>query len=198
MTVSADEFIRRFLLHVLPEGFHRIRCYGFLGNRYRAQKLACCRELLGHADFRAVGQPIRKGLSRPLREAHRAFPQEMPGLSSRADDHHRNLRRRQRTLVVLGYVMKEPHCFHRRRIAPFGRQTGPIPRKRAPSRPPALPDRMPRQSSRLSTPESVLLSSPALPPPPASTPLCDALSLDRHHSIPIEPQSRPRLSPTRF
>ena len=47
MTVSADEFIRRFLLHVLPEGFHRIRYYGFLGNRYRAQKLAHCRDLLG-------------------------------------------------------------------------------------------------------------------------------------------------------
>ena len=47
MTVAADEFIRRFLLHVLPEGFHRIRYYGFLGNRYRAQKLAQCRDLLG-------------------------------------------------------------------------------------------------------------------------------------------------------
>ncbi|RVC90706.1 IS91 family transposase, partial [Mesorhizobium sp. M2A.F.Ca.ET.029.05.1.1] len=30
-----------------PEGFHRIRYYGFLGNRHRAQKLACCRDLLG-------------------------------------------------------------------------------------------------------------------------------------------------------
>jgi hypothetical protein len=47
MTVSADEFIRRFLLHVLPEGFHRIRYYGFLGNRHRSQKLVRCRELLG-------------------------------------------------------------------------------------------------------------------------------------------------------
>ncbi|MER8672294.1 IS91 family transposase [Mesorhizobium sp. M1156] len=47
MTVASDEFIRRFLLHVLPEGFHRIRYYGFLGNRYRAQKLAHCRDLLG-------------------------------------------------------------------------------------------------------------------------------------------------------
>ncbi len=47
MTISADEFIRRFLLHVLPEGFHRIRYYGFLGNRYREQKLAHCRDLLG-------------------------------------------------------------------------------------------------------------------------------------------------------
>ena len=47
MTLQADEFIRRFLLHVLPEGFQRIRYYGFLANRYREQKLAHCRELLG-------------------------------------------------------------------------------------------------------------------------------------------------------
>jgi len=47
MTVSANEFIRRFLLHVLPESFHRIRYYGFLANRHRAQKLARCRDLLG-------------------------------------------------------------------------------------------------------------------------------------------------------
>jgi hypothetical protein len=38
MTLSADEFIRRFLLHVPPDGFQRIRYYGFLGNRYRKQK----------------------------------------------------------------------------------------------------------------------------------------------------------------
>jgi hypothetical protein len=46
MTLAADEFIRRFLLHVLPEGFQRIRYYGFLANRYREQKLARCRQLL--------------------------------------------------------------------------------------------------------------------------------------------------------
>ena len=47
MTLSADEFIRRFLLHVLPEGFHRIRYYGFFGARYRKEKLEQCRQLLG-------------------------------------------------------------------------------------------------------------------------------------------------------
>jgi hypothetical protein len=47
MTLAADEFIRRFLLHVLPSGLRRIRYYGFLGNRYRQQKLAQCRRLLG-------------------------------------------------------------------------------------------------------------------------------------------------------
>jgi hypothetical protein len=46
MTLEAGEFIRRFLLHVLPEGFQRIRYYGFLANRYRVEKLAHCRELL--------------------------------------------------------------------------------------------------------------------------------------------------------
>ena len=46
MTLEAEEFIRRFLLHVLPEGFQRIRYYGFLANRHREQKLARCRELL--------------------------------------------------------------------------------------------------------------------------------------------------------
>jgi Putative transposase/Transposase zinc-binding domain len=47
MTLDADEFIRRFLIHVLPSGFQRIRYYGFLGNRYRTEKLARCRELIG-------------------------------------------------------------------------------------------------------------------------------------------------------
>jgi hypothetical protein len=49
MTLDADEFIRRFLLHVLPDGFMRIRHYGFLGNRHRRIKIARCRELLGVA-----------------------------------------------------------------------------------------------------------------------------------------------------
>jgi hypothetical protein len=47
MTLEAEEFIRRFLLHVLPGGFQRIRYYGFMANRYREPKLARCRELLG-------------------------------------------------------------------------------------------------------------------------------------------------------
>ena len=47
MTLQAEEFIRRFLLHVLPQGFQPIRYYGFLANRYREQKLPRCRKLLG-------------------------------------------------------------------------------------------------------------------------------------------------------
>ena len=47
MTLSAEEFIRRFLIHVLPDGFQRIRYYGFLSNRHREGKLVLCRQLLG-------------------------------------------------------------------------------------------------------------------------------------------------------
>ncbi len=46
MTLDDDEFIRRFLLHTLPDGFHRIRHYGFLANGHRTEKLALCRKLL--------------------------------------------------------------------------------------------------------------------------------------------------------
>jgi hypothetical protein len=46
MRLDAGEFIRRFLLHVLPDGFHRIRHYGLFANGHRADKLALCRKLL--------------------------------------------------------------------------------------------------------------------------------------------------------
>ena len=46
MTIEASEFIRRFLLHVLPNGFQRIRHFGFLSNRYRDAKLTLCRQFL--------------------------------------------------------------------------------------------------------------------------------------------------------
>ena len=47
MTLDAVEFIRRFLLHILPAGFVRIRQFGFLANRTRGKKLELCRALLG-------------------------------------------------------------------------------------------------------------------------------------------------------
>ena len=46
MTLAADEFMRRFLLHVLPRGFHRIRHYGLLANAGRREHLARVRALL--------------------------------------------------------------------------------------------------------------------------------------------------------
>jgi hypothetical protein len=51
MTLTTDEFIRRFMLHILPKGFRRIRHYGLFANTARAPNLARMRELLG------VGEP---------------------------------------------------------------------------------------------------------------------------------------------
>ena len=50
MTLDADEFIRRFLIHVLPDGFHRIRHYGLFANANRANNIALSRRLLGVPD----------------------------------------------------------------------------------------------------------------------------------------------------
>jgi hypothetical protein len=57
MSLEADEFIRRFLIHVLPDGFHRIRYFGFSGNCHCARKLARCRHLIGMAPFRPAAAP---------------------------------------------------------------------------------------------------------------------------------------------
>lgn len=48
MTLSADEFIRRFLLHIIPEGFKRIRHFGFLANGVRRKSIKLARDLLQH------------------------------------------------------------------------------------------------------------------------------------------------------
>jgi hypothetical protein len=67
MTVSADEFLRRFLLHVLPGRFVRIRYFGFLANRSRAASIELCRNLIGNAE------PVRPKTVEPL-HAPNAWP----------------------------------------------------------------------------------------------------------------------------
>jgi Putative transposase len=60
LPLSVDEFLRRFLLHVLPHGFVRIRNFGFLANRKRATTLPLCFQLLGAAGSVVSGG--RRGL----------------------------------------------------------------------------------------------------------------------------------------
>jgi hypothetical protein len=55
MTLATDEFIRRFLIHVLPQSFHRIRHYGLFASGTRADNIARARELLAIA--KPEGQP---------------------------------------------------------------------------------------------------------------------------------------------
>ena len=63
MTLAADEFIRRFLLHVLPKGLVRIRHYGWMANRHRRKCVDLCRALLGVEFPESTGSsdaPVRR------------------------------------------------------------------------------------------------------------------------------------------
>ena len=65
MTLATDEFIRRFLLHVLPRGFHRIRHYGLLASSARKDSLALARKLLGAAVPITEAEPDEPSDNRP-------------------------------------------------------------------------------------------------------------------------------------
>jgi hypothetical protein len=84
MTVSAEEFIRRFLQHALPTGFQRIRYYGFLANCHRACKLELCRQLLAtFASALLPGLNQCRDLLRTLTQKLRRCPQCGAGLLAR-------------------------------------------------------------------------------------------------------------------
>ena len=89
LTLSAAEFIRRFLLHTLPRGFQRMRHFGLLSNRARVTKLARCRQLLGVAPDPANNS----SLARP--PTYQALYQALTGasLTSCPACHHGQLRR---------------------------------------------------------------------------------------------------------
>jgi hypothetical protein len=77
MKLEANEFIRRFLLHIVPNGFMRIRYYGFLANRFRKEKLELCRQLLGADPVEAieatevVGGPASDAPTKATSQEHR-------------------------------------------------------------------------------------------------------------------------------
>ena len=88
MTLATDEFIRRFLLHVLPSGFHRIRHYGLFANKVRAKHLARAQQLL---------QQIPHDATDDSADNEHAAACNLPvQILWRADVHHRNLRPRSR------------------------------------------------------------------------------------------------------
>jgi Putative transposase/Transposase zinc-binding domain len=68
MTLAIEEFARRFMLHILPKGFVRIRHYGLLANRCRETKLSMCRKLLG------VKTQVLPGTVQPAAEGPRRCP----------------------------------------------------------------------------------------------------------------------------
>ena len=78
MTLAADEFIRRFLIHVLPKGFHRIRHYGLLSSGRRAENIAHVRELLALPAPAKQPEPPKAAIDEP-----RVLPQPCPCCGSR-------------------------------------------------------------------------------------------------------------------
>jgi hypothetical protein len=77
MTLATAAFIRRFLSHVLPKGFHRIRHYGLLANGNRADNVAKARELLG------VPEPAEPGPESTKAGEPRVHPRACPCCGSR-------------------------------------------------------------------------------------------------------------------
>jgi hypothetical protein len=73
MTLATDEFIRRFLIHVLPKGFHRIRHYGLLGNTNKAANIAHARKLLA-----APSRPKQSKTPKAAIDEPRVLPRPCP------------------------------------------------------------------------------------------------------------------------
>jgi len=88
MTLAAGEFIRRFLLHTLPDGFHRIRHYGLFANGHRTDMLNLCRTLSRHV----IRQYSTHRQQRRRSSRRRSGPTPLP-LLWRADEHYRDIRR---------------------------------------------------------------------------------------------------------
>jgi Putative transposase/Transposase zinc-binding domain len=81
MTLGAHEFIRRFLLHVLPKGFHRIRHYGLLANGSRAENIARARALLGVSPAAEVNDTATAEKTEP--DGPRVLPRPCPCCGAR-------------------------------------------------------------------------------------------------------------------
>jgi len=117
MTLATAEFIRRFLLHTLPDGFKRIRHYGFLANGHRAAKVALCRRLLA-APAPPTPQPI------DYRERYRRLTGHSLDICPGCGGHMQSLgpaSRRSSRLRMARHVMTR----HRRsdRLSPLGLTT---------------------------------------------------------------------------
>jgi hypothetical protein len=110
MTLKTDEFMRRFLLHVLPSGFHRIRHYGLLANANRQHDIATARGLL-HQPAHASRCARRWQHRSQLPQTHLCVP-----TLRRPDARHRDLRARSvhpwparfigRTMIDIGSITK--------------------------------------------------------------------------------------------
>ncbi len=82
MTLDAHEFIRRFVLHVVPDGFHRIRHYGLFANGHRAENIAKARALLGVTSS-VVGDAVSANEAAPPTSAEAPEPKRCTACGGR-------------------------------------------------------------------------------------------------------------------
>ena len=87
MSLSAEEFMRRFLLHILPRGFHKIRYYGLLATRNRKTLLQQARTLLGQPP---VGAIPKRGWEEMIVQIHGIDPRSLSPLPERKNAATRN------------------------------------------------------------------------------------------------------------
>jgi hypothetical protein len=90
MRLDVHEFIRRFLLHVLPRGLQRIRHCGLLSNRLRESRLNTCRQLLGVAPAEVTSCTPKPDYRRWVRATHRSLTTRMPGMQTWTHALHRS------------------------------------------------------------------------------------------------------------
>ncbi len=192
MTLDPGEFIRRFLLHVLPKGFHRIRHYGLLASAGRKANIARARELLAAPQPKAECSATEQSRCRSLTRLAAAM-----SVLWRQDDHHRDLRaRRQRPRAAVRRLDKRsPNAMtatrpspritpaegpHRRRMAGFVRL-----------RPPTRTYRSPRRNRPACNGHAAACAAPATRARPSTSSFPSASAHQRGHSGPSETVKSP-------
>ncbi len=141
MTLSLDEFLRRFLLHLLPKGFVRIRHFGFLAHRRRAVFLPLCFHLLGSAPQEPQIQQealrcqwlTRSLVLPPMRWAHgdsrEAYCRSDPAPFSTPHDHGCRMRQLSTVPNLCGFRLAQSLCawpFYHSRLASFSGLRSPV------------------------------------------------------------------------
>ena len=170
MTLAPHEFIRRFLLHVLPKGFHRIRHYGLLANGARAATIARARELLAVAAPEVETDDPAPTDARAGEGTRSSLP-----LLRRPHDHHRDLRGRHHAAHATVDDLQRHQDRHlmtataaRKRQNALGPPRWSSTRREgARSHPPYRPRKTPQSAA-----PNVTIDHPDKPPPPASQAAC--------------------------
>ena len=187
MTLATHEFIRRFLIHVLPKGFHRIRHYGLFANGERAAEH---RASPGVARRRRARGRDRRSEHRPMPHGEGTRP-SLP-LLRRPHDHHRDLRGRRHAAHATADALQRHQDRHvmtataarKRREAPWPPRRSSTRREGGRSHPPYRPRKTPQSAAPY-----VTIDHPNEPPLPVSQGACLVRAHRSHARSSASPKS---------